>query len=247
MVRRILGEAAPAMPLAAIRSPRPRSPRCAPGSTKAPGHADSAIAKARWDPPLELVQPAVPPITWAGWSQPLDRFTAAYLAKQGVAQPLTVNSAEFARRAYLDIWGLLPTPEDTRAFVADPDPAKRAKLVAQLLDNPTRYSEHWISWWNDLLRNDEGVAYISEIAQRKTITPWLLDALEKNKPYDQMVRELLNPTTSSDPEGFLIGVNWRGTVSASQTPPLQVLAECRADFSGLTSIPATTALSANGS
>jgi hypothetical protein len=111
------------------------------------------------------------------------------------------DSRQFRRRAYLDIWGLLPTPEETRWFVASTRPTKRNKLVASLLDNPIRYSEHWVSYWNDLLRNDQGVAYIAEIAQRKSITPWLLDALEKNKPYNQMVRELLNPTAASDPEG----------------------------------------------
>ena len=193
----------------------------------------SAIAKARSEPPLELAEPAIPHVTWAGWTEPLDRFTAAYLAKQGVAQPIPINSAEFARRAYLDIWGLLPTPEETRSFVASVDPNKRNQLVASLLENSTRYSEHWVSYWNDLLRNDEGVAYIAEIAQRKSITPWLLDALEKNKPYNQMVRELLNPTKASDPEGFLIGVNWRGTVSASQTPPLQASQNAAQIFLGI--------------
>ena len=50
-----------------------------------------------------------------------------------------------------------------------------------------------MSYWNDLLRNDEGVIYHGE---RKTITKWLFDSLSKNRPYDQMVRELLNPETT---------------------------------------------------
>jgi mono/diheme cytochrome c family protein len=234
LVRRILGEVEPAMPLggdpltsaeiATLRTWIDEGARVTP---------TSAIAKTRWEPPLELAEPVVPRVTWAAWTEPLDRFTAAYLAKQGVAQPIPVNSAEFARRAYLDIWGLLPTPEETRSFVASTDTGKRKKLVASLLDNPIRYSEHWISYWNDLLRNDEGVAYIAEIAQRKSITPWLLDALGKNKPYNEMVRELLNPIAASDPEGFLIGVNWRGTVSASQTPPLQASQNAAQIFLGI--------------
>ena len=105
--------------------------------------------------------------------------------------------------------------------------------MARLSDDPSRYAENWISWWNDLLRNDEGVAYISEVAGRKSITPWLLDALEKNKPYNQMVRELLNPTAAGDPDGFLIGVNWRGVVSASQTPPLQAAQNAAQIFVGI--------------
>ncbi len=234
VVRRILGEVLPAMPLggdplteteiATLRAWIDEGARATPVS---------AAAKARFEPPLGLTEPAIPPVTWAGWTEPLDRFSAAYLAKQGVARPVPVDSAVFARRAYLDLWGLLPAPDEMRAFVASTDPNKRTKLVAQLSDDPSRYAENWISWWNDLLRNDEGVAYISEVAGRKSITPWLLDALEKNKPYNQMVRELLNPTAAADPDGFLIGVNWRGVVSASQTPPLQAAQNAAQVFAGI--------------
>jgi hypothetical protein len=234
LVRRILGEVPPAMPLggdpltgnevATLRQWIDEGARVTPAS---------AAAKARWEPPLSLTEPVVPPVNWTGWTAPLDRFTAAYLRKQGVAQPVTVDSAVFARRAYLDLWGLLPAPDDVRTFAASTEPNKRARLVAHLSNDPNRYAENWISWWNDLLRNDEGVAYISEVAGRKSITPWLLDALEKNKPYNQMVSELLNPTVPSDPDGFLIGVNWRGVVSASQTPPLQAAQNAAQIFVGI--------------
>ncbi|HKE22018.1 MAG TPA: DUF1549 domain-containing protein [Bryobacteraceae bacterium] len=234
VVRRVLGDIAPAMPLgeaplpaqevATLRTWIDEGARATP---------TSAAAKARWEPPLALTAPAVPPVTWPGWTEPLDRFTSAYLAKQGVAKPVPVDSAVFARRAYLDFWGLLPAPDEIRAFTASADPAKRAKLVARLANDSMRYAENWISWWNDLLRNDEGVAYISEVAARKSITPWLMEALEKNQPYDQMVRELLNPAAPSDPDGFLIGVNWRGVVSASQTPSLQASQNAAQIFVGI--------------
>ncbi len=233
-VRRVLGEVLPRMPLGGdpltpvevgtLRTWIDEGARATP---------TSAAAKGRWEPPLSLTEPKIPSVAWAGWSEPLDRFTAAYLKKQGVAQPVSVDAAVFARRAYLDIWGLLPAPDDLRPFAASADPNKRSKLVARLTGDSTRYAENWISWWNDLLRNDEGVAYISEVAGRKSITPWLLDALEKNKPYDQMVRELLNPTAPADPDGFLIGVNWRGVVSASQAPPLQAAQNSAQIFAGI--------------
>ncbi len=234
LVRRIVGEVGPVMPLggdplsaaeiATLRKWIDEGARATPGSD---------VGKARWEPQLTLTEPAMPAVTWSDWTQPLDRFTAAYLAKQGVAQPIPVDQAEFARRAFLDIQGFLPTPDEIRAFLASKDPEKRTKLVASLMDNPTRYSEHWISYWNDLLRNDEGVVYYSETAGRKSITPWLLDALVKNKPYNQMVKELLNPTMPTDPDGFLIGVNWRGTTSASQTPALQASQNTAQIFIGI--------------
>ncbi len=62
-----------------------------------------------------------------------------------------------------------------------------------LLADDARYAEHWISFWNDLLRNEDGVTYFSEDNGRKSITPWLLRALQENRPYDRFVAALINP------------------------------------------------------
>ncbi len=200
------------------------------GARPTPG---SAPAKAKWEPSLTLKRSPVPESPWKDWKKPIDRFTAAYLAKRGVAEPALISDAEFARRAYLDIWGLLPEPSQLRAFMADENSDKRAHLAAALLADKTKYSDNWISFWNDLLRNDEGVSYYSETATRKSITPWLLSALQNNTPYDKWISELLNPTKATDPDGFLIGVNWRGTVSASQTPALQAAQNTAQIFLGI--------------
>jgi hypothetical protein len=106
-------------------------------------------------------------------------------------------------------------------------------MATMLLANNRNYAENWISYWNDLLRNDEGVTYHSETASRKSISDWLLNALESNMPYNRFVGELLNPVAPSDPEGFLIGVNWRGTVSASQTPAMQAAQNTAQIFLGV--------------
>ena len=58
--------------------------------------------------------PALPAVVWPAWQRPADRFVAAYLSRAGVRQPAPVADAVFARRAYLDIWGLLPSPERCR-------------------------------------------------------------------------------------------------------------------------------------
>jgi len=144
--------------------------------------------------------------------------------------PPTVADQVFARRIYLDIWGLLPTPEQLVDFERDRRPDKRDHLIQQLLANRRNYSEHWISFWNDLLRNDEGVVYEGA---RESITKWLLQALENNLPYDQFVARLLNPAGPGDPKGFLIGVNWRGDVSASQIPPMQAAQNSAQVFLGV--------------
>jgi len=190
-------------------------------------------AKGRWEAPLALERPKPPDSPWKNWSAPLDRFTATYLAQHGSTERVLVSDATFARRAYLDVQGLLPPPDELRGFLADTTPGKRGKLVSRLLADNQKYAEHWISYWNDLLRNDEGVTYYSETAGRKSITDWLLAALVSNKPYNEWVQKLLNPTEPDDPDGFLIGVNWRGTVSASQAPALQAAQNTAQVFLGV--------------
>ena len=69
-------------------------------------------------------------------------------------------------------------PTELQAFLADRNPAKRAALVTPLLADNDKYAEHWISFWNDLLRNEDGVTYFSETAGRKSITTWLLDGAQ---------------------------------------------------------------------
>ena len=92
------------------------------------------------------------------------------------------------------------------------------------------YAEHWLSFWNDLLRNDySGTGYID--GGRKQITPWLYQALLENKPYDQFARELIAPTSAS--EGFARGIQWRGVVSAGQTIPIQFAQSVGQTFLGI--------------
>jgi hypothetical protein len=155
-------------------------------------------------------------------SNPIDALLNVTAAPAG--------DAVFLRRAYLDLWGLPPSPEDLAAFLADAAPGKRERLVDRLLSDRRNYAEHWISFWNDLLRNDEGVIYHGA---RKSISTWLLKALEDNLPYDRFVSALLNPAQPDDPDGFLLGVNWRGDVSASQTPVMQAAQNSAQVFLGV--------------
>jgi hypothetical protein len=235
LVHRVTGEIEPQMPkdelplgaaeIALIRSWIDQGARATPTSPAAP---------APWEAPLALDRPAVPAVVWKHWSRPVDRIVASYLARHNkTARPATVSDSLFARRVYLDVWGLLPTPDELKAFVADPAPDKRAALVARLLADNERYADHWISFWNDLLRNEDGVNYFSETAGRKSITDWLLPALRENLPYDRFVAKLINPTLPSDPEGFLIGVNWRGETSAAVTPWMQASQNTAQVFLGI--------------
>ena len=234
IVQRLTGEIAPPMPLGKAALPEGQLDIIRTwidqGARETP---TSAAARPKWEAPLALGRPPLPDIVWKTWTAPVDRFVAAYFREHDIAEPDLIGDAAFARRLYLDLWGLLPPPAELQAFIADTSPSKRISLVDRLLADRAKYAEHWISFWNDLLRNDEGVNYYSETASRKSITEWLLAALESNLPYNRFVGKLLNPAAPQDPDGFLIGVNWRGEVSASQTPAMQAAQNTAQVFLGL--------------
>jgi Protein of unknown function (DUF1549)/Protein of unknown function (DUF1553) len=165
----------------------------------------------------ELANLPKPPTPPAGEGSAIDRFLKARWAKLEVKPPSIVADRAFVRRVYLDVIGLLPTPEQLERFERDPDPQKRQKLVDALLGDRQAYAEHWMTFWNDLLRNDEQT---NIDGLRKPITSWLYASLQDNKPIDLFVAELLNPGATG-PDGYLKGVNWRGRVNASQMPPVQ--------------------------
>jgi hypothetical protein len=167
--------------------------------------------------PLKPRRPELPAAD-VGVDNPLDQIIFHYWKERGVEPPAPISDAAFYRRASLDLVGLLPSADEVDAFVADKSPDKRAALVRRLLDNQVAYADHWLTFWNDLLRNDyAGTGFID--GGRAQITGWLYDALLKNMPYDQFVRELVSPTPES--EGFAKGIIWRGQVNASQRPELQ--------------------------
>ncbi len=190
-------------------------------------------APAPWVAPLTLDRPALPDAVWPGWQAPADRLVADYLRGHGEAEPTLIDDARFARRVHLDLWGLLPTPEQLQAFLADSHKDKRARLVRRLLDDDDRYAGHWISFWNDLLRNEDGVTYFSENAGRRSITPWLLQAIRRNVRYDRFVKALIDPEKKNDPKGFVTGVNWRGETSAAVTPWMQAAQNTSQVFLGV--------------
>ena len=178
----------------------------------------------------ELRPPRRPELPGSGPSHPIDRWLAPYLESNGVSRAARIDDRAFARRAHLDVIGLLPSRHELREFLADPEPGRRGRLVEKLLADEVRYAEHWLTFWNDVLRNDyAGTGYID--GGRKQITRWLFSALRENLPYDRFVRELLTGANGS--EGFIKGIVWRGTVNASQVPAMQAAQNVSQVFLGV--------------
>jgi uncharacterized protein DUF1549/uncharacterized protein DUF1553/cytochrome c len=182
-----------------------------------PWEAGFSFKPASYVAPLKPRQVALPAAK-PGREHPIDRLIDAYFAANKVAAPEPLDDAAFARRVYFDLIGLPPAAEELEEFLSDKSADRRAKLVRQLLSEERSYTDHWLAFWNDMLRNEyRGTGYID--GGRKQITAWLYKSLLENKPYDRFVRELISP--SPDSEGFAKGIKWRGEVNASQIVELQ--------------------------
>jgi len=173
-----------------------------------------------WDEPIIdrekkiNIAPRKPAIAEGG--NPIDTILTPYFAKSPPQK--FVDDAVFARRVYLDVTGLPPTPAQFDEFAADKAPDKREKLVQKVLGDVNGYAAHWMTFWSDILRNGTTLAGIDGHAN-VNITPWLDAALKNNMPYNQFVSDLLSG--KKETEAFLAGVVMRGVVPASQTKEMQ--------------------------
>ncbi len=118
----------------------------------------------------------------------IDEQVKAVWTREKVKPAALADDAEFLRRVYLDLTGIIPTYEEAKAFLDDQSPDKRAKLIDQLLDHP-RYAVHQADVWDLVLftRNPSGY----ETYNRPTFQKWLTEQFAKNTPYDQWVADIL--------------------------------------------------------
>jgi hypothetical protein len=123
----------------------------------------------------------------------VDELVFAKLKTLGVPPSPVCDDSTFLRRVSVDIAGRLPTLEETQAFLADQDPAKRDKATDRLLDTPD-YADYFANKWTAVLRNRrQNPNYMHGTY---AFHEWIRDSLAANKPYDQFVRDIL--TASGD-------------------------------------------------
>jgi len=187
------------------------------------------VKKAFRNAALAPRNPALP-LDAAAYGNPIDKWTNSYLKAKKLSWPSQTDDRTFIRRVYLDLIGLLPTPKEMDVFLSDKKTDKREQLVRQLLDREDDYAAHWLSFWNDALRNDyTGTGYIT--GGRFNITNWLYTAIKTNKPFPQFVKELVSPEKES--RGFIEGIKWRGEINASQRTEMQAAQNVAQVFLGL--------------
>jgi Protein of unknown function (DUF1549)/Protein of unknown function (DUF1553) len=127
----------------------------------------------------------------------IDRLIENKLAALGLDSSPNCSDSDYLRRVSLDLTGLLPTPEATRAFLADTDPQKRSKLVETLLARP-EYVDYWTLKWGDLLRSNRNVLNDKGLI---ALNRWIRNSVAANKPWNTMARELLLAQGSAYDDG----------------------------------------------
>ena len=121
----------------------------------------------------------------------IDQLVFANLKQIGVPPSPVCDDATFLRRVSLDIAGHLPTVEEANAFFASQEPDKRDRLIESLLNSPD-YADFFANKWAAVLKNKRDDT--SDITANFAFHSWLRDGLLANKPYDQMVRQILAAT-----------------------------------------------------
>ncbi len=124
---------------------------------------------------------------------PIDTAVYSKLNRMRIAASEVCTDEEFVRRAYLDTIGILPTPEEAKAFREDASADKRDRLIDGLLERP-EFNDYWALKFADVLRSN------SRLIQAKgayVFHRWIRENIEQRTPLDVFVRELLTAEGSS--------------------------------------------------
>lgn len=151
----------------------------------------------RWQPFETVRRPAVPFIRNRRWLRnPIDAFVAAEQEARGLAPRVEASREVLLRRVYLDLLGLLPTPSEQHAFLADNSSDAYEKVVDRLLADP-RHGERWGRHWMDVWRYSDWAGW-ADGGQIRDSKPhiwrwrdWIVESLNGDKPYDRMLMEML--------------------------------------------------------
>jgi cytochrome c553 len=155
---------------------------------KALSDASAAVQKHWAFRPVVKTDPPIDPSGWAAGA--VDRFIAQGLRSHGLQPVDSAPKHVLLRRAYFDLIGLPPSPEEVRAFVADDSPAAFATVVDKLLASP-QYGERWGRYWMDVARYADTAGDNADypVPEARLYRDYIIDSFNADKPYDQFLRE----------------------------------------------------------
>lgn len=121
---------------------------------------------------------------------PIDKLVFGRLKPLGIPPANVCSDAVFVRRVYLDVIGTLPTAQEVKDFLQDRSPNKRSVLIDRLLERE-EFADYWAMKWSDLLRVKAEFPINLWPKSAQAYHRWIRTSLQKNKPYDRFVREML--------------------------------------------------------
>ena len=155
------------------------------------------------------IRPTVPVVKNATLVRnPIDAFILAKLEQKGLRPAREADRRTLVRRAYFDLHGLPPTPEQVEQFVNDQSGDAYEKLVERLLASP-RYGERWGRYWLDLVRYADTSGFETDhfFITAWRYRDWVIKSFNDDKPYDTFVKEQIAAdelwSTNVDLEGTL--------------------------------------------
>jgi hypothetical protein len=135
----------------------------------------------------KVAKPAMPAVRARN---PIDAFVLAKLGAQKLKPNPPADKITLLRRAYLDLTGLPPSPEEAQAFLADNSPAAYEKVVDRLLASP-QYGERWGRHWLDLARYADSAGFKADETRPNVwrYRDYVINSFNEDKPYDRFVKE----------------------------------------------------------
>ena len=134
----------------------------------------------------------------------IDELVLNKLRKVGIVPSDTCTDLEFLRRVTLDMTGTLPTPEEVRAFAADPSSNKRSAKIEELLERDT-YAAWWATKLNDYTGNNAQQINERQYRNEQSLQwyEWIRRRIEKNTPYDELVAGIVLATSRKPGQNYL--------------------------------------------
>jgi hypothetical protein len=155
------------------------------------GLAAGAAAAPTWSPYQPVQRPDLPVVTQKAWVRtPIDAFVLVRLEAKGLKPSPDADRATYIRRATLDAWGLLPTPEEVQAFVNDRSPNAHEKLVDRLLASH-HFGERQARRWLDLARYADSAGFQGDQTRPNNwrYRDYVIAAFNADKPFNRFVQE----------------------------------------------------------
>ncbi|HUS06032.1 MAG TPA: PSD1 and planctomycete cytochrome C domain-containing protein [Bryobacteraceae bacterium] len=152
--------------------------------------APAVATKSQWWSFQKPVRPPVPAGTGEWVHNPIDAFILAKLNAERLKPAAEAERAQLVRRAYFDLHGLPPTPDQVRAFLNNKAPDAWEKLIDELLASP-RYGEKWGRHWLDLVRYGDTSGFEQDPYNLEAwrFRDYVIKSFNDDKPYDRFVKE----------------------------------------------------------